>query len=103
MNRNEFKYTDERICINDTIEEKYPPKCINVYEEDGIGLVVYYVLQNNTPKKVIAKHIFIDNPKVQKVYMALRDWVSYDLPNDLAKGRHIQIYDRTTIFEKSER
>jgi len=27
--------------------------------------------------------------------MALRDWVSYNLPDDLAKGRRVKVYTRS--------
>lgn len=96
MDRVGLKYLpNERIYVDDAIDEKYPWKVVDAYEEDGVGIVCYYVLQCDTPKKMIANHIFKDNPKVQKVYMALRDWVSYNLPDDLAKGRRVKVYTRS--------
>ena len=91
---------DEKVYIDYNIESKYPYKWINVYEEDNIGKVCYYVLQADTPKKVVARHIFNDNPQIQKVYMALRDWVSYDLIQDLEKGRKVIVYTRAEMSEK---
>lgn len=98
MNGSQFIYLkDEGMHLDSNIDEKYPYKAINMYEEDGVGKVCYYVLQRDTPKKVIAKHIFKDNPQIQKVYMALRDWVSYNLAEDIKYGRQMVVYDRSIL------
>lgn len=93
---------DERIIVDDKIDEKYPWKVCDVYEEDGVGKVCYYVLQDTTPKKTVARHIFNDNPKIQKVYMALRDWVCYNLIEDLNKGRKVKVFDRASFDSNDE-
>lgn len=95
MNRFGLSYLpDEHICIDYELDDKYPWKWHAVYEEDGIGKVCYYVLQRDNPRKTIANRIFKDNPQIQKVYMALRDYVSYDLIRDLERNCHIKIYTR---------
>ena len=98
MSTNRFGLTelrDERLNISDKLMEKYPGKTWSIYEEDGVGLVCYYVLQCNNPSKTAAKYLFNDNPRIRKVYMALRDWVSYDLIEDLSRGRKVKMFERS--------
>lgn len=100
METNRFGLTelpDEWLFIDGMLQDKYPCKTWSVYEEDGVGLVCYYVLQCNNPSKVAARHLFNDNPRIQKVYMALRDYVSYDLVADLTKGRKIRVFERSEM------
>jgi hypothetical protein len=93
-NVDHIHYAEGRVYIDPAVAEKYPYKTINVYEEDGVGKVVYYVLSDSTPRKFIANHIFKDNPSIMKVYMALRDWVSYSLIEDLRRERRVVVFTR---------
>ena len=105
MATNRFGLTilpEEQLNISDRLMEKYPGKAWLVYEEDGVGLVCYYVLQCNNPSKVAARHILNDNPRIQKVYMTLRDYVSYDLIEDLTRGRKVKMFDRHEMSENNK-
>lgn len=92
-----FTYTEEQIRIPDEDFDKYMPKTWDIWEEDGVGPVGYYVLQNQNPSKVLARHLFEANPKLRKIYMALRDNVSYNLEMDMKRGRKIREFDRSEM------
>lgn len=92
-----FTYTEEQIRIPDEDFDKYMPKTWMIWEEDGVGPVGYYVLQNQNPSKVLARHLFEANPKLRKIYMALRDNVSYNLEQDMRCGRKIREFDRSEM------
>lgn len=92
-----FTHTDEQINIPDADFDKYMPKTWDIWEEDGVGLVGYYVLQDQNPSKVLARHLFEANPRLNKIYMALRDNVSYDLERDMKLGRKVREFTRNDI------
>lgn len=92
-----FMYTKEQMRIPDKDFDKYMPKTWDIWEEDGVGPVGYYVLQNQNSSKLLARHLFETNPKLRKIYMALRDNVSYDLERDMKLGRKVREFTRNDI------
>ena len=92
-----FMHTREHMYMPDEDFDKYMPKTWDIWEEDGVGPVGYCVLQDQNPSKVLARHLFEANPKLRKIYMALRDNVSYNLEEDMRVGRKVREFTRNDI------
>ena len=83
LNVGKLTITDYNPECPDTLDYEYRYKVFDTYEEEGVGPVLFYVLQDSNPKKSIANKLFKANPTFKKCYMVLRDYSCYYLPKDL--------------------